>query len=100
MSNGQCHGVMASDLYVKLSHTPSTCVSPNDIISAALLIVDTFNVALTHPDEWSVSDSKLQKRKVVAKLEGAGNMLDTIYSTIQTRDKIVKMQDILRNLGE
>ena len=100
MSNGQCHGVMASDLYVKLSHTPSTCVSPNDIISAALLIVDTFNVALTHPDEWSVSDSKLQKRKVVAKLEDAGNMLDTIYSTIQTRDKIVKMQDILRNLGE
>jgi DNA replicative helicase MCM subunit Mcm2 (Cdc46/Mcm family) len=85
---------------MKLSHTPSTCVSSNDIISAALLIVDTFNVALTHPEEWSVSDSKLHKRKVAAKLEDAGNVLDTIYSTIKTRDKIVKMQDILRNLGE
>ena len=64
MSNGQCHGVMASDLYMKLSHTSLTCVSSNDIISAALLIVDTFNVSLTHPEEWSVSDSKLHKRKV------------------------------------
>jgi hypothetical protein len=100
MSHGQCHGVMASDLYMKLTHTTLTCSSSNDIISAALLIVDTFNVSLTHPDEWSVSQSKLPKRKVINRLEEAGNMLDTIYSTIQTRDKMVKMQDILRNLGE
>ena len=99
MSNGQCHGVVATNLYKALNHTASTCIFPNDIIPAAILIVDTFNVVLTHPEEWSSSDNML-KRKVCVKLQDAGNMLDTIYSTIKTRTKIVKMQDVIRNLGE
>ena len=100
MSNGQCHGVVATNLYKGLNHTATTCVFPNDIISAAILIVDTFNVALTHPEEWSSSKSDMITRKVRLRLEDAGNMLDTIYSTIKTRTKNVKMQDVIRNLGE
>ena len=60
----QSHVVMEV-LYPILVHRQFTCYSPNDIISAALLIADTFNAALTHPQEWySKGDKVLAPNKV------------------------------------
>ena len=88
-------------LYPNFVHRQFTCYPPNDIISDALIIADTFNTALTHPQEWySKGDKVLTPNKVWRKLEDAGDMLDTMYLTIKPRTKITNVDDIIHSLGE
>ena len=71
-----------------------------DILASVLYIVDTINVALTHPGEWmnarqTSNDPSLLKQK----LKDTGVMMDTMYSNMTSANPSVKLTHCFKNLG-
>ena len=96
MSCIQCHGAMAH-FYDKLTFRSFASTSPNDIISAALFIVDTVNTALTHPTEWIKSTKKMPNNDLLTHMKQEGKWLEIIYSSIKL-DRGVN--EVIYNLGK
>lgn len=93
------HGAM-HHCYSSLAYSDWNVTYPNDLIAASLFIVDTLNVALTHPRNWSTKETQLSTRRMRAKLGTAASEVDTMYSTIVTRTGAIRVDDIIHNLGE
>ena len=96
MSCIQCHGAMAH-FYEKLTFRTFALAFPNDIISAALFIVDTVNTALTHPTEWRKSTKKMPNNDLLTHMKQEGKGLEIIYSSIKSDRKV---NDVIYNLGK
>ena len=95
-SSAVCHGAM-DHFYDKLTIKPFTSTYPNDIISAALFIADTFNTALTDPSEWLKSVKKISESDLLDHMQDAGLWLETIYSSMKSG---LQINDVIFNLGK